>query len=100
MAVAEGDDAIERLIARARAAAARAAEVQAHTAALHEELEDTAASRTRRRCAWCGRTEVGGRWRTEQDLPEHVKARRDPDSITPGICEDCLEQLRASGRIR
>jgi len=96
-AVAEGD-ALERLLARARAAAARAAEVQAHTASLAHEWD--AAARRPRRCAWCGRVEIGGRWRTEQEVPPHFKARRDPASITHGICEDCFEELRATGRSR
>jgi hypothetical protein len=46
-----------------------------------------------RRCAWCRRLFVHGKWiqgrRAEDDVP-HA-------SSTHTICEDCVEQLRRSG---
>jgi hypothetical protein len=50
-----------------------------------------------RRCAWCERFCIHGRW---------VEGRREQDAVlahstlTHTICEDCVERLRREGRSR
>jgi|SRR5581483_1482087 len=52
-----------------------------------------------RRCAWCGRIHVAGRWVAVEELP--VVARSILDSrATHGICTSCLRRLEAEGRSR
>lgn len=47
-----------------------------------------------RRCAWCERIFVNGEW---------IQGRREEDGVvhpasTHTICEDCMSELRRSGR--
>jgi hypothetical protein len=97
--MANGERMLDQLLVRARAAADRARAVRGHSEAL-QALHESAVSRTPRRCAWCGRIEIGGAWRDEDSVPGFFKARRDPESVSHGICEECLEELRQTGRSR
>jgi len=49
-------------------------------------------------CAWCGRVNVAGAWRGGNSVPPFFKARRDPGSVSHGICDDCAARLKATGR--
>jgi hypothetical protein len=52
-----------------------------------------------RRCAWCGRLQLGGQWVSEEEAPEFVKRLLD-DRATHGICRSCLSRLEAEGQSR
>ena len=45
------------------------------------------------RCAWCGRYNVAGRWVIVEEMPEFIAFA----AATHGICDECLEALRATG---
>jgi hypothetical protein len=84
------------LLSRAQVAAARSRELVEEAAGLLDQ--DVVSARRPVRCAWCNRIEVAGGWRKEETLPPYFKARRDPLSVSHGICDDCAVRLKATGR--
>jgi len=52
-----------------------------------------------RRCAWCGRLELGRSWRAPESAPEFLVATLERRA-THTICPDCLGRLEATGQSR
>ncbi len=52
-----------------------------------------------RRCAWCGRLELGRSWRVPQYTPPLLLDTLERRA-THTICPDCVERLEQSGRSR
>jgi hypothetical protein len=46
------------------------------------------------RCAWCGRYQVGDRWLPATRIPAFALRAR----VSDGICPDCVDTLRDSGK--
>jgi hypothetical protein len=88
----------DALVARAELALARSRDLVARAQTLAREHE--AAGRRPVRCAWCGRIEIAGTWRPTDEVPAWFKVRRDPDSVSHGVCPACVADLRATGRSR
>jgi hypothetical protein len=51
------------------------------------------------RCAWCGRFAVGNRFVDRDDVPRFVELTP-PERITHGICPECVDELRRTGKSR
>jgi hypothetical protein len=49
------------------------------------------------RCAWCGRIRLAGLWVRVEELPGFFPRPR-LRQVTHGICESCVDDLRATGR--
>jgi hypothetical protein len=49
-----------------------------------------------KRCAWCGRMELGAHWTPPEELPAFLR-REVRDRISHGICPDCLARLERQG---
>jgi hypothetical protein len=52
-----------------------------------------------KRCAWCGRIELGDHWTSTTELPA-LLPREVRDRISHGICPDCLARLEREGQTR
>jgi hypothetical protein len=81
------------LLDRAHEAIERAAQIQRGSQVLVEISAALREGRLTARCAWCGRYRVGGEW----VLVEAMPALATFAAATHGICEECLEALRAAG---
>jgi hypothetical protein len=82
----------------------RAALAEAHrTVARSQSLAARVLVRDRRqlakRCAWCGRLDLGDHWTPPEKLPAFLPSEV-RDRITHEICPDCLAPLEREGQTR
>jgi hypothetical protein len=50
-----------------------------------------------KRCAWCGRLDLGDHWTPPDDVPAFLP-RAARNRVTHGICPDCLARLERDGQ--
>jgi hypothetical protein len=83
----------------------RAALAEAHRAIARSEALTAARALVRdrhrlaKRCAWCGRLELGDHWTAPEELPAFLSSEV-RDRISHGICPDCLARLEREGQTR
>jgi len=85
---------IEAALLRRAEAAIRAAErVRARSEVVVAVSAATRGPGIVTRCAWCGRYRFGDQWVVVAEVPHFGEF----EDVTHGICEDCVEKLRAAG---
>lgn len=87
----------------ALAARLQEAIAEARLAVEHSQVVAAASSLGRgphtmaKRCAWCGRLELGRGWRSPERTPRFLAATLERRS-THSICPDCVRRLEESGQ--
>ena len=84
----------EALVERAREALESASETVEQSEVLAHLSEALVDDELLRRCAWCGRYHIGERWLTVAGPASPLRWGR----LTHGICPDCVDNLRRSGK--
>jgi hypothetical protein len=82
----------DALLKRAQEAIEAAARIVSTSDVLAHVSEDLRETGMTSRCAWCGRYRIGDRWMVLGQSRLIATSR-----TTHGICEDCIEVLRAAG---
>ena len=81
------------LLARAQSAVDAAERILASSEILVGAATSIRDSGMTTRCAWCGRYRLGGRWVIVERMPDFSEWA----GVTHGICEECVDALRAAG---
>ena len=84
---------VREAVAEATRAVARSESLLAARALVRER------GRLAKRCAWCGRLDLGRRWTPPDEVPQFLPAAV-RERITHGICPDCLARLEREGQTR
>lgn len=90
----DGEDEIEAaLLRRAEEAVEEAERIRAGSEVVVGISAALRQSGMTTRCAWCGRYRAGEHWVLMEQLPSFAESA----GVTHGICEACIDVLRASG---